>query len=352
MVVIDEIAERVRSWFKGKPQPPYKVDLFMTERCNLKCLFCNFPSIDKKRHERELTEEELLKIVEYSKKNGVRVVGILGGEPFCRKSTLLSVMKKIKECDIDGSMVTNGTLLDEKTILELVKIEWDLIRFSIDGIEKTHDFLRGKKGCFKLVTEAVKKFNEVKKKLGKFKPAIEMNAVLCNKNYKELPEIIELASNIGCDHVYFLPMIEFTEFSKKLKISDEVKGYLLEGKDVSEKLAVSTNIDQIIKDELVAKSNKMEEVILPSEELKNKTYIPCFLPWYGMNIDAVGNVTPCCNLSPMGENIREKSLDEIWLGKKFNKIRDRMLERDLPKECSRCCVPLIDENRILRGKVL
>jgi radical SAM protein with 4Fe4S-binding SPASM domain len=352
MVVIDEIAERVESWFNGKPQPPYKVDFFLTERCNLKCLFCNFPLIDKRRYKQELKKRELIKIVDFCKENGVRIIGILGGEPLCRKNILIPLMRRIKKYGIDGSMVTNGTLFDEKTISEIVKIEWDLIRFSIDGTEKIHDFLRNKKGSFKLAVKAIKKFNEIKRKLKKSKPTIEINFVLCNKNYKELPKVVELSSELNCNYIYVLPMIEFTEFSKKLRIKDaeKAKEFLLKAKDVAEKLSVKTNVDQIIKD-FLENSGRMEEIILPPEKLEDENYVPCFLPWYSMSIDAIGNVTPCCNLSPIGENIREKKLEEIWFGKKFDEIRNRMINKNLPNECSKCCVPLVDENRALREKL-
>jgi MoaA/NifB/PqqE/SkfB family radical SAM enzyme len=147
-------------------------------------------------------------------------------------------------------------------------------------------------------------------------------------------------------------MIEFTEYSKKLRILsknfNEVKKYLLKVKEISASLNLSTNIDDIIDKELISKSNSMDELILPKEKIEDKDFIPCFLPWYTMNIDAVGNVTPCCNLSSIGENVRNQSLEKIWFGKEFDKIRKRILEKNLPDECSRCCLPLTDENRNLR----
>jgi MoaA/NifB/PqqE/SkfB family radical SAM enzyme len=352
MVEIEKIAERVESWFNGRPKKPYKIDFFITERCNLNCRFCNFPLVNKIRYERELTREELLDIVDYCGKNDVGIVGILGGEPFIRKNVLLEVMEKIKEYGIAGSIVSNGTLLDKECMMDLVKIEWDLVRFSLDGIEATHDFLRNKSGSFKTLISTIEKLNEVKKKFKTKKPTIEINTVLCNKNYKELPEVIKLASSLSCNHVYILPMIEFTEYSKKLRIMkenlSEVKKYLMEAKEISAKLNLSTNIDEIIDQGLITKSNRMDEVVLPKEKINDKNYIPCFLPWYTMNIDAVGNVTPCCNISSLGENMRNKSLEEIWFGKKFDEMRRRMLKKNLPEECSRCCLPLTDENRNLR----
>ena len=352
MVEIKEIARRVESWLDGRPKNPYKVDFFITERCNLKCRFCNFPFADKSRYEKELTREELLDIVEHCRESDIEIVGILGGEPFVKKNILLEVMRRIKEYGIAGSTVSNGTLLDANSIINLVRIEWDLIRFSLDGMEATHDFLRNKNGTFKTLVNTIKKLNKIKKNLRAKKPTIEINTVLCNKNYKELSDVFTLISSLGCDHIYILPMIEFTEYSRKLRILDkdltEIKKHLLKAKETSIKLNLSTNIDAIIDQELTTKSNRMDKIILPNEKIEDKNYIPCFLPWYTMNIDAVGNVTPCCNISSVGENMREKSLKEIWFGKRFDEIRKRMLRKDLPDACSRCCLPLTDENTDLR----
>jgi MoaA/NifB/PqqE/SkfB family radical SAM enzyme len=352
MVEINEIARRVESWLNVKPKNPYKVDFFITERCNLKCRFCNFPLLDRSRYDKELTREELLDIIDYCGRNDVEIVGILGGEPFIRKNVLLEVVRKIKEYCIAGSMISNGTLLDEGIITNLVKIEWDLVRFSLDGTQTTHDFLRNNSGTFKIVVNGLKKLDRIKKKLKTNKPTVEINTVLCKKNYKQLPDLIRLVSSLNCNYVYILPMIEFTEYSKKLKILNEdfndVKKYLLKAKEISASLNLSTNIDEIMEKELITKSNIMDEIILPKEKIEDKDYIPCFLPWYTMNIDAVGNVTTCCNLSSIGENLRNKSLEKIWFGKEFDKIRKRMLEKNLPEECSRCCLPLTDENTNLR----
>ncbi|MDI6826344.1 MAG: radical SAM protein [Candidatus Aenigmarchaeota archaeon] len=352
MVEIKEIARRVESWLNGRPRNPYKVDFFITERCNLKCRFCNFPLLNESRYKKELTRVEILSVIDYCGENDVEIVGILGGEPFVRKNVLLEVMRRIKEYGMTGSIVSNGTLLDKEAIMNLVKIGWDLIRFSLDGMQATHDFLRNKRGTFKTLVNTIKKLNKAKKNLRTKKPTIEINTVLCNKNYNELPDIIKLASSLSCNHVYILPMIEFTEYSRKLRILnedlDEVKKYLWKAKEISTKLNLSTNINEIIGQELITKSNRMDEIILPKEKVEDKNYIPCFLPWYTMNIDAVGNVMPCCNISSLEENMRNKSLEKIWLGKEFDEMRKRMLEKNLSEECSRCCLPLTDENRNLR----
>jgi radical SAM protein with 4Fe4S-binding SPASM domain len=288
-------------------------------------------------------------IIDYCGERDVRIVGILGGEPFVRAGVCLDVMRRIKRYGMDGSVVTNGTLLDRRAICELIKMEWDLVRFSIDGLERTHDWLRGRRGSFRQAIRAIRQFVQLKRRMAKAKPALEINLVLCDRNYQELSQVVQLAADLACDHVYILPMLELTDGSHRLRISDigRARRCLAEARELSDKLGISTNLSQIIEQGLV-RSDRTDQVILPPQKMADKEYIPCFLPWYTLNIDALGEVTPCCNLSAMGENVRKKSLDEIWQGEKFDRLRAQMRERRLPSDCSRCCVPLIDENRALR----
>ena len=344
---LKEVAERVEKWLKkGEKNFPYKIDFFLTERCNLKCIFCNYPKIGRDRIENELTEDELKKIVNFAGKNGTKIVGILGGEPFCRKDILLKIMKLVKGYGMEGSIVTNGTLIDEEDVKKIVEMEWDLIRFSIDGLEATHDFLRGKKGCFQKILRTIETFRKFKKIYKKSSPSIQINFVLNNRNYQELPAVVELAEKLGCDFVYVLPMLELTEECKPLKIrrdeEEDVRTYLETAAEIANELGIGTNAKDLIFERNVRAENVRENIL-------KKGGIPCFLPWYTMNIDAVGNVTPCCNLSPFPhENLRERSLEEIWFGTYFEKMREAMKTGTLPNECSRCCMPLFDENETLR----
>ncbi len=350
---IENVTKNVTSWFEGYPQPPVKMDVFITEKCNLKCKFCNFPLLEK--NNKELNKDELLKIVETAGELGVEVFSILGGEPFVRKDVILEMMKKIKKNNMDGSIVTNGTLLEEEEIFSLTEIGWDFIRFSVDGNEKTHDYLRGADNSYKKTTNSIELFKKYKKELGLRKPKIEINTVLCKRNYTEIIDVIKLAKKMECEHVFILPMIEFTEKSKKLKIDhnilSDVKGELKKAEKESERLGISTNLRDIIEKELTIKSNNMDEIILSEDVKKNDDYIPCFIPWYAININSNGYVTPCSQFNSKVVNIKDKSLEEIWYGEYFNDIRKKIKNKELPECCKRCCVPLVEENENIRKQL-
>ncbi len=346
---IEETVLRLEKFFAGKKEDPVKVDIFFTEACNFKCRFCNYSKVSKEAIKKEMNDKKILTLVNEICEMNVKIFGVLGGEPFLRKKVLLKSMEKIKKHGIAGSIVSNGSLIKEDDVTRMVKMKWDLIRLSIDGLKKTHEYLRGVKGSFEKVLNVIKTFYRIKKKFKSNYPTVEVNFVLTNKNYKELGKLMELLSRYDVNFIYILPMIELTEESKSLKITEKdaekVNTYLQKALEVGEKFGISSNLKDVIEKKLYLYSNRMETIIL---EKKGIPY--CFLPWYTININSNGSVTPCAQWpKEAGVNLNGKSLKEIWL-KDFDKMR-RMLLKKLPEWCSRCCVPLVDENKAIRERL-
>jgi cyclic pyranopterin phosphate synthase len=90
--------------------------LSITDRCNLRCLYCR-PSEDWVfiPHDDILTFEELLELVGVARKIGVEKVRLTGGEPFARKG-FLSFAERILATHpgLDLRVTTNGTLLADQ----------------------------------------------------------------------------------------------------------------------------------------------------------------------------------------------------------------------------------------------
>jgi GTP 3',8-cyclase len=85
----------------------------ITDRCNLRCLYC-VPDgrLPKLTHEDVLTYEELLRLVKISAAMGVSKVRVTGGEPLVRKGVyaFLKRLSDMPEVE-DLSLTTNGVLL-------------------------------------------------------------------------------------------------------------------------------------------------------------------------------------------------------------------------------------------------
>ncbi len=87
----------------------------ITDRCNLRCIYCNPPLPSRKlRHKDVLRYEEILRIARLSVSLGINKIRITGGEPLARKGCCdflehLAAIEGLK----DISLTTNGVLLKQ-----------------------------------------------------------------------------------------------------------------------------------------------------------------------------------------------------------------------------------------------
>jgi MoaA/NifB/PqqE/SkfB family radical SAM enzyme len=341
---------------KGGKAFPLTMELNITNKCNLKCLSCWQRSA--KINYDELLDEEWMKMVKEAGRIGVKELRIPGsGEPMMRKDLVLSIMAKASHFGMNTLLITNGTLFDERTIKKMIgKI--DNVTFSIDGPDsKINDYLRGRKGTFKRATEAIRKFNFWKRKLKERKPFLRLNVVISNKNYDKLDRLIKLAHDLGCQAVSFQPMTIFSEFGEKLRLNEdqlnEFPEHIRMAIKISKEYGIYTNLDEFMKEE-AKKSNEMNDLIEKETKDIEIPFLssPCFEPWYNMVIMPSGSVGPCSVFGGNGENIKGKTIEEIWFGEYFSEIRVRLISKKLFSFCKNCCVPVFEENRRLRRELM
>ncbi len=137
-----------QAWIKRKRIPLY-VGLFITQRCNLKCIYC-FPDSPSRQSEKEFSKEEIFRITDELYGLGTRYITILGGEPLLRKDfdEIVSYMANKKIVVETG---TNGYFTRQR-LKSLKRLA--LVCHSIDGDEEGHDKNRGK-GSYKKVIESI-----------------------------------------------------------------------------------------------------------------------------------------------------------------------------------------------------
>ncbi|MAG50774.1 hypothetical protein CL621_04020 [archaeon] len=346
---MEEKISRVINWINGNKTGPLSIEIWPTNRCNLKCAMCGTrisqrnllkQGIDAQFEEKkEIPEEKLFSIVEEGSKLGVKnwlLTG--GGEPLIRKETTLKLMNEIKKRNMFGNINTNGTLLSQDDINKIIEMKWDLVMFSLDSAnEEAHDFIRGIDGTFKKSFQSLQNFKKLKRELGINKPKIVFNTILHNKNYNKLDRMIEFASDVECEDITFIPLIEFDKFEKNIVLNDEQKeefqGYIRDIEKLAKQNNINTNIDNL--------SNK--------ENKNSKDFLKfCFEPFLHMVIKSNGEVTPCCMIDSTKENIKDKSITEIWYGKYFSELRKRFLEGNLLENCKNCVLSQAIRNEELQ----
>ncbi len=126
----------------------------VTDRCNLRCVYCSAQPIASLSHDDVLRYEEIYRVVQAAASLGISKVRLTGGEPLVRLNLnkLVEMIAQIDGID-DISLTTNGLLLSEYAAelkeagLKRVNVSLDTLkedRFRrITGSNKLKDVLSG-----------------------------------------------------------------------------------------------------------------------------------------------------------------------------------------------------------------
>jgi MoaA/NifB/PqqE/SkfB family radical SAM enzyme len=362
---MDDLTERLLKWADGKTAGPSKVQLNLTNRCNLKCRFCWLRDFDSSEvNYDELDTAKYFEIVEGAAAMGARSIEITGGgEPAFRKD-LLDIMKEVKRRGLYGELITNGTMLADGAIQEIVAIRWDKIVFSLDGPDaETNDYLRGVPGSFEKTTHAIRTLAAAKSEAGKDVPETCIHLVLCNRNHDKIERMFRLAHELGCNNLFIEPVVILapnTGAGTDLLIKDENTANLLldmeKARNFAREYHFKTNLDQL-RLELVDSVNRMGEIIMEKSKKdvaasgRRLISVPCYSPWYQMIVRPWGVVGPCCMFDNAGDNVKDSSLKKIWFGENFGKVRQKLESGLLPEFCSKCNPSQVQENMKIRDEL-
>jgi len=139
---------------------PKEVMISPTDRCNLSCEMCWRQEKEEMSFEKGMGLKTIKDILKSCRSLGVNKLDFTGGgEPFLR-ADMLQILEA--GSDFFTSLTTNGTLLAESKLRELIKVNLDEISFSIDSPrEATNNTLRGE-GSFNKVVSSIQLLQKLK----------------------------------------------------------------------------------------------------------------------------------------------------------------------------------------------
>lgn len=162
---LDKWVERGLGKLEGRgPEPLKELHLELTHRCNLRCVMCHhweLPYKDRGSVARELDLAELRRFVDASKLlDGIEIVVLTGGEPWLKRDIaeiveyLAGRFPKARVGVLTNFWNTEMLRFHLGRLRERgVKNLW--LGSSLDGLEATHDRVRGRPGAFKGLLETV-----------------------------------------------------------------------------------------------------------------------------------------------------------------------------------------------------
>lgn len=284
---------------------------------------------------KQLTEQDVIGLLDSLKKFGTRQVLMSGGEALLHPA-FFDLCRLLKKQNIHITLLSTGMTL-KKNAEEILNAVDELI-LSLDGDEQTHDAVRNMDGAFLKLKEGVERIKSIKPDF-----RIAARSVIHKLNFKKWPSIIDAAKQIGFDQISFLPAdVSSHAFNREIQWSGERQaGVALSREDLPE---LKTILDAIIlnyKDRypgfIAESSEKLNKIYLYYGALHGLCDFPykkCNAPWVSTVIEPDGNVRPCFFHSSIG-NIRNHSLNEILNGPAGLKFR-KELNIEKNETCKRC----------------
>ena len=363
MAVNDKLAK----WIKGDVASPQRVLMYPTNSCNIKCVFC-YQQLKPYDYSDFMPKQKWLDLTQELCEMGVEVIQISGGgEPMLVSDTVLEMIKIIKQHEVCGRLVTNGTIWKEDWIKDVIKTGWDNIIFSVDGPNaEIHDTMRGVKGSFEKTIDSIKLFKYHKEEQKSEKPLLEFSSVLTKLNFEHIAKTIQLAHDIGVKVITFEPVFVSNPYVHKIKLTKEqrisfMKDIIPKSLEKAKSLDVITNLESLIDLKVVEETGNLKEEIKSiknqnkDEDLLKKfplINIPCFEPWLWPKIEANGEVGPCSTNMLKKENIKKKTFKEVWQGEHFSNFRKAIIENKLPDGCDNCVSTHIPLNKKIRAELI
>src|SRR4051794_6123455 len=124
----------------------------LTLACDLACRHCG--SRAGKARPDELSTEECLDLVRQLAALGVKEVSLIGGEAYLREDWV-RVIEEITESGMIANLTTGGRGMTPERARSAFAAGLRDASVSLDGLEETHDRLRGVRGSFRAALDAM-----------------------------------------------------------------------------------------------------------------------------------------------------------------------------------------------------
>lgn len=300
---------------------PFNLGWELTLACNLRCNHCA-SAAGLPRHN-ELTKEEALKICDQFPELLVQEVNFTGGEPLL-SPYWAEIALYLKDLGISTNIITNGLALDPKIVSQMKNVGISDVGISLDGLETTHDHIRGHKGSFKQVLRSIELLQQENIR-------IIVITTVNNLNIDELPAILHLLQSVGIQYWRVQPLIPTGRANNFKKLYMDDAGILKLGKFIQCWEPKSKNEGTHI-----ICSDGLEYI----DGISNceRPWRGCPAGWVTCSITSDGKVKGCLSLPDnlIEGDLRKDDFWSIWFHPDSFAYTRRFSDKELGSNCSSC----------------
>lgn len=288
------------------PSKPLTLLLLLNRGCNLRCSFC-----DLWEGHVHMAMEQVLPLLDDAVAIGTRTLVLTGGEPFLHPD-LFRVVRAARARGLDVNITTNGTRLNQRWD-ELSESGVSSLSFSIDGLEPTHDRLRGQVGAWRKTMAALERALAAG-------IAASVYFVVTRENVTELTTIHDQVKAMGA-RFDFWPVNDAPALTL---VSDEDRAHF---RAAVAHIAASD-------DEVAARRAYYEDGLAYHAGARSPMRCLGFVDQYGVTYD--GRLLPCCVWGGEGltvGNVFERPLRELWWSPEVQGFREGMFTQGCDVGC-------------------
>lgn len=303
---------------------PVHITIETTNRCIFKCEICP-RNADKVRKEGNMSLDTFNNI-EPLLQNAL-YVNLSGFGETLLNPKFFRMLRTIKNYNCYTMIYTNGYLMTPKVCKEILNNGLDEIDISIDGSSaEIYESIR-KNGNFCRLINNIDQLDKMKKIRSTKYPILKINFMATEKNVRELPDIVRLASTYDFSHINVL---NFAVYSKEY-----------------ERYSLFNHMD--LADEYIKRAEKIAKILgvglsIPCFEFKN---IRCDDVFSKIYVTWDGKVTTCANQSYIMGDINQTNITDIWNNSQYQKLRKLFIENKLPDQCANCYMHIISKKTFI-----
>jgi MoaA/NifB/PqqE/SkfB family radical SAM enzyme len=245
---------------------------------------------------------------------GTKYAILIGeGEPLLH-SQLIELVDAAKENGMHVTLLTNGTLLDEKKIKSFVQAKLDVLKVSLWGstaeeYEKNHPQVG--QNYFHRIVAGLKRTAFIKQEMRSPLPTVILHQPITKYNVKGIGKAIDLVQKTGSNALSFSPLKSWRGALDTYALSsDETKNAIVTLDQVGRRL-----------EGLGIKHNIAETIIRYKKGEAVWRSLPCYMGWLNARIKVDGTVLPCASCYLTLGNISETRFSDIWNGNAYKSFR-------------------------------
>jgi MoaA/NifB/PqqE/SkfB family radical SAM enzyme len=382
-----------RTGLAGGPLEAY---IEVSARCNLACQMCPIivdPRYDPRSGNPPLLRRELFARLEPLIPRWQRAYLFGLGEPFLNRD-LVEYAQRLAGAGVEVWITTNGTLVRDEHAEALARAGVARVTVSIDGATaETYERIR-RRARFEDLRRGIAALGAARRRHGR--PRLFLNMVAMAGNLHELPAVVDLCAEVGGDGVHLEALYAFArleEFAAQEDLGrlapERIRELVAEGRRRAAAGGVQffTRLDELAHfaegvaaatPAPSAMASGVPEAVRPGTETGSALTVaaiepeevpvavasgpakaaaaraatvesaaipaaaelvlpwPCSEPWTTINVNAAGEVRPCCFNDQVLGDLTTQSLDEVWNGQAYRRLRADHLAGRVPAGCARC----------------